>query len=530
MQFKDVAVSWKETSYVCIKKLGEGGASAVFLMMATSGAFKGKHFAVKFFKRVDRPNWHLAFMKEIHFLRSCSHPSIIRVFDEGMYQDTQPFVVMEYMDGNLAECPDGGKGLGLPEKISLIVQILSALNYLSRQDPPGVHRDIKPPNILRQGNNWVLSDFGLVFLVHTFEKPGEWKKPTVVPMAQNYRTPELVPYARDGTPLPPASDVFQLGLVAAELFTGTNPLKPIGGMNSVELNPLAAVPEPHSATITALLQDMLEIETEKRITAAAALQRWQELYFTSLRPGAGQRRTPVASPAPSEPNNELPPEPPAPAPLAAAAPEKATAPVIAILAYGSIINDPKPEIDGATASKKEVVTPFPVEFARISEKRGFAPTLVKVANRGAKVKGLLFILKPEVTLAEAKNLLWRRETRRVGTGRTYTEPYPPNNNHVLVRTIEVFEGVDLVLYTDFLDAGKVNKTVAELAERAVASAKDNKVEQGLDGISYLIGAKAAGIKTPLLAEYEREILKQTQTDSLEAALAKATGAQPGSKQ
>lgn len=314
MQFKDVAVSWKETSYVCIRKLGSGGNSAVFLMMATSGSFKGKHFAVKFFKRVDRLNWLLDFMKEVHFLRGCFHPSIIRVYDEGMYRDKEPFVVMENMDGSLADVCDGGKTLRIEEKVSLIVQILSALNYLSRLDPPGVHRDIKPQNILRQGQNWVLSDFGLVFLVHTLEKPGDWKRPTVVPMAQNYRTPELVPFARDGTPLPPASDVFQLGLVAAELFTGKNPLKPEGGMSSVELDSLDPVPGPFSATISALLYDMLETETVKRISAASALHRWQELYFTSLRPASGQRRTIVDNPTapgtkpvppPALPNDEL---------------------------------------------------------------------------------------------------------------------------------------------------------------------------------------------------------------------------------
>jgi serine/threonine protein kinase len=531
MQFKEVAVSWKETSYACIKKLGEGGASSVYLMMATSGSFKGKLFAVKFFKAVTRAEWHLSFMKEIHFLRSCSHPSIIRVFDEGMYQDKQPFVVMEYMDGSLADCPDKGKALGLAEKISLIVQLLSALNYLARLDPPGVHRDIKPQNILRQGNNWVLSDFGLVLLVHTLEKPGEWKRPTVVPMAQNYRTPELVPYARNGTPLPPASDVFQLGLVAAELFTGANPLKPAGGMNSVELNPLAAVPEPHSATIAALLQDMLERETDKRITAAAALHRWQELYFTSLRPAAGQRRAPVASPVPLETTQEPAPVPP-PASLQqeVPAPEKPAAPVIAILAYGSIINEPQKELEEATASKMEVVTPFPVEFARKSKKRGNAPTLVKVDRGGAKVKGVLFVLKESVTEAEAKNILWRRETRKVGTGETYTEPNPPKPNQLLARTLTNFAGADVVVYTDFPDAGKLtDPTAAQLAELAVASAKNPAVAAGLDGISYLMGARDAGIETRLTAEYEREILKQTQTDSLEAALAKATSAQPEGK-
>jgi serine/threonine protein kinase len=292
MQFRDVAFSWKETSYACIRKLGEGGASTVYLMMATSGSFKGKLFAVKFFKAVTRSAWHLSFMKEIHFLRSCSHPAIIRVFDEGVYQDKFPFVVMEYMQGSLADLQKSGKVPNTLGKISIVTQILSALNYLSRLDPSGVHRDIKPQNILMNGHACVLSDFGLVFLVHSTEKPEVWERPNVMPMAQNYRTPEIIPFARDGTPLPPASDVFQLGLVAAELFTGANPLKPTGGMKEVDLYPLAEVPGRHSATITALLQDMLVKPTVDRITASEALDRWQKLFLNSFEPAANQPREP----------------------------------------------------------------------------------------------------------------------------------------------------------------------------------------------------------------------------------------------
>jgi serine/threonine-protein kinase len=292
MQFSDFAFSWKETSYACVRKLGEGGASTVNLMMATSGSFKGKLFAVKFFKKIDRPDWQLSFMKEIHFLRSCSHPAIIRVFDEGVYQDKFPFVVMEHMQGSLADRYKIGPQLSHLQKVSIVVQILSALNYLSRLDPPGVHRDIKPQNILMRGHSCVLSDFGLVFLLHTTEKPKDWEMPEAIPMARMYRTPELIPFARDGTPLPPASDVFQLGLVAAELFTGTNPLRPTGGMKEIELNPLAEISGRHAETVIALLKDMLILPTADRITAAEALDRWQKLFLNSLEPAADKPRKP----------------------------------------------------------------------------------------------------------------------------------------------------------------------------------------------------------------------------------------------
>ena len=119
-------------------------------------------------------------------------------------------------------------------------------------------------------------------------------------MAQMYRTPESVEYRVTGKRLPPASDVFQLGLVAAELFTGKNPLRPGGPKKPVQLEALADLPGAIGETIKARLQEMIIIETEARPPARLLLPRWLDLYRTvSRRQGPGQRdavvRPPVAS-------------------------------------------------------------------------------------------------------------------------------------------------------------------------------------------------------------------------------------------
>lgn len=123
--------------------------------------------------------------------------------------------------------------------------------------------------------------------------------------------------------------------------------------------------------------------------------------------------------------------------------------MIGILAYGSLINDPHAELEDATGKRKVVQTPFPVEFARKSKERGDAPTLVRVTNGGSKVQAVLFIPKEGITEAEAKSILWRRETRNLGPGGSYTEPDLRNPNSVLARTLTNCEGVDVVVYTDF---------------------------------------------------------------------------------
>ena len=192
--------------------------------------------------------------------------------------------------------------------------------------------------------------------------------------------------------------------------------------------------------------------------------------------------------------------------------------MIGILAFGSLINDPGPEIQAATVDRKEVKTPFNVEFARYSGKtRGGAPTLVPVESGGLNVNAVVFILKDTVSMKEAANMLWRREIGRVGTKESYNAPSKPTPNSVLVKSISNFEGMDNVLYTDFPDDGKISEpTSKDLSAKAIESAK--AISNGKDGISYLMNAKTSGIITPLMSDYENKILQSTKSDTLEKAL------------
>lgn len=191
--------------------------------------------------------------------------------------------------------------------------------------------------------------------------------------------------------------------------------------------------------------------------------------------------------------------------------------MIAILAFGSLIDDPGREIQEATIDCRMVRTPFKVEFARYSDKRGGAPTLVPVEEGGSSVEAVLLVLAEAVSLQDARDLLWRRETQQVGSSKKYRATPKPGPNKVLIRELEGFESFDTVLYVDFPPEGKVrNPNPADLAERAIASAKACGDER--DGITYLIRAKANGIVTPLMAEYEAKILEKTCARSLDEAL------------
>lgn len=195
---------------------------------------------------------------------------------------------------------------------------------------------------------------------------------------------------------------------------------------------------------------------------------------------------------------------------------------IGILAFGSLINDPGDEIKNLTTSQIDnVETPFKIEFARSSSNtRGGAPTLVPVSEGGAKVMAVILVLKDSVSEEEAKDILWRRETRKsVGSKEKYNPPATPGPNTVLVESVPGFCGLDTVLYT-CIAATIDDLTPQNLASLAIESARCKKVEKGKDGISYLISAKQFGIVTPLMKEYEKEILRRTETKTLEEALTK----------
>ena len=121
---------------------------------------------------------------------------------------------------------------------------------------------------------------------------------------------------------------------------------------------------------------------------------------------------------------------------------------IGILAYGSLIEDPGIELKPLICERiKNVETPFNIEFARSSSSRDRAPTVVPVSGFGSPVKAIIMVLHEGISLEKAKDLLWRRETRKEGSSKHYSAPENPSPNKVVVATIPKFCGVEVVLYT-----------------------------------------------------------------------------------
>jgi serine/threonine protein kinase len=271
--------------YKNLQTLGIGGNAATFLVVATSGRSKGIPFAMKVFRRFSKPERRDSFLQEIQFLKSCNHPSVMRVFDDGVLYEKSPFVVAEYLPNTLHATIRAG-GVSTAAKACYTLQLLSALDYLATLSPPVLHRDIKPQNVFIKGRSCVLGDFGLMKHVNKENADDQElvKESVGVGMPFRYRTPDLVEYLRKGVPPTCKSDVFQVGLVVAELFTGWNPQRPAKSFtDEIEHDSLQVIPGAMAPGIGNLIAKMLTMDPMQRPSAGALLDPWQGVFLDAAK-------------------------------------------------------------------------------------------------------------------------------------------------------------------------------------------------------------------------------------------------------
>jgi serine/threonine-protein kinase len=272
--------------YRCVQTLGTGGNAVTFLVMSTSGANAGTLFALKVFRKLSSKERRDRFLEEISLLKEVNHPSIMKVFDEGLFKvgdSNYPFVVAEYLPFTLQKVLQ--RDIPFTEKLVFTTQLLSALAYLNERKSPIVHRDIKPANIFIKGHSCVLGDFGLMKVLDGSEEIDReiFKESIGIGMPYYYRTPDLVAYANNKSPISTKSDVFQLGLVVAQLFTGRNPCKPANDpLDLVELEHLHQIPGKLGASVFSLIMRMLSMEPDQRPSASELINQWQANFFDAV--------------------------------------------------------------------------------------------------------------------------------------------------------------------------------------------------------------------------------------------------------
>lgn len=214
------------------------------------------------------------FSNEKSTLNNLVHNSIMGLKDDGTYLgngQTYPFYVCDFFTGNLSKYIENSN-VKLTQKLSFAIQLCSALAHLSSKNI--VHCDIKPDNIYTDGLKCVVADFGLSRTI------GSGATVTDLPSLHKYRSPDIVDAINNGTLLTSKSDVFQLGLVLAELFTGKNPcLERTQGNSKVFLDDICEIYGRFAPKIKTLIEEMLEFDPSKRPSADSLIDRWQTVLF-----------------------------------------------------------------------------------------------------------------------------------------------------------------------------------------------------------------------------------------------------------
>jgi hypothetical protein len=175
---------------------------------------------------------------------------------------------------------------------------------------------------------------------------------------------------------------------------------------------------------------------------------------------------------------------------------------VGILAFGSIVDDPRADPEAVTLRRIETTTPFPVEFARASRTRHGAPTLIPVNGGGAHISAVLVVLDEAITVPVARTLLYQRESGRQGDARVVAEAG-------WIAELPGFAGTSSCLYTALRTNIPPPLTGEKLAELALGSAASPSGASKRDGISYLAQQKRRGVVTPLMKSYEEALLAAT---------------------
>lgn len=263
--------------YVLVRELGVGGMGEVWLAERADGALK-RQVALKLpMFSARRGVLVQRFARERDILAALTHPHIARLYDAGLAADGQPYLALEYVQGEPITTYCQALGLGQRERVALLRQVLEAVQFAHANLV--IHRDLKPGNVLvRADGQAMLLDFGIAKLMESEQGQAQETELTRVggrALTLGYAAPEQIAGAAVST----ASDVYALGVLLYELLAGVRPFE--GKPHEVEAAVLGQEP-PRPRGVPAdlsniVLKALKKTPAERYATAeafAADLQRW----------------------------------------------------------------------------------------------------------------------------------------------------------------------------------------------------------------------------------------------------------------
>jgi len=250
--------------YEVVDKIGQGGHGVIYKAF---DKLLGREVVLKFLFRNQVPSEMARryFLREAKTTASLNHPNIVTLYDMGQIGENL-YIAMEFIKGITLEdyLRDHADALDMSELLSIIEQLCSALQYA--HDRHIIHRDIKPGNVMLTGPDQKvvkLMDFGLAKALD--DNP---HKTQIICGTPLYMSPEQIL----GDFVDHVSDIYSLGILVFQLFTGRTPFP---SANILAHQQFTAPPHPTTVNrrVPLALGDVmikcLEKKREKRFQSAS---------------------------------------------------------------------------------------------------------------------------------------------------------------------------------------------------------------------------------------------------------------------
>jgi serine/threonine-protein kinase len=253
--------------YVVMRKLAQGGQSAVYLVMdmLDNGAQRAvKEMSESNLGPAEREKAINDFIREAKMLSSLHHPALAEVY-ETFVEGNKHFLVMEYVRGhNLEdELIQAGRPLDWERVVGWGMALCDVLTYLHERDLPIIYRDLKPSNVmLAPDGSLKLVDFGIA----------RWLFPTRQRDTAQLGTDGYAPLEQYSARSETRSDLYALGASLYHLLTGRVPEAAPGRIAGESLTPIRTINEAVPESVERVIHRALNLQARDRFADAAQMR------------------------------------------------------------------------------------------------------------------------------------------------------------------------------------------------------------------------------------------------------------------
>lgn len=205
------------------RPLGEGGMGQVWLALRADGLYQ-RRVALKLLRPgLGDAGLRTRFTRERQILARLGHAHIARLLDAGVSSDGQPYLALDYVQGQPITDYATQLALGTEDRLRLFLQVCAAVSHAHANLV--VHRDLKPSNIMVTSAGEVcLLDFGIAKLLDESDAgQTEITGTGTRAFTLHYAAPEQLGHGVITT----MTDVYSLGVVLYELLVGRKPYEPV---------------------------------------------------------------------------------------------------------------------------------------------------------------------------------------------------------------------------------------------------------------------------------------------------------------